>query len=118
MRHTPLEIKRLGTEGIQIAWSDGTIHNISSRCLRENCPAADSRARRGEDTHAAPLTTRKKSRLAVISATIDEEISLQKIWSIGTYAIGMEWKDGHSTGIYTYDLLFSLGEQEQQKKEE
>jgi DUF971 family protein len=27
---------------------------------------------------------------------------------IGNYAIEFHWRDGHSTGIYTYDYLRSL----------
>jgi DUF971 family protein len=29
----------------------------------------------------------------------------------GNYAYGIEFSDGHSTGIYTFERLFELGEQ-------
>ena len=49
--------------------------------------------------------------LAVIEHTLDEELKLVRIWGIGNYALGMEWGDGHDSGIYTYRLLFELGEE-------
>ena len=113
--HTPTEIKRLGTDGLKITWSDGSTHTISSRTLRENCPAADSRAKRGDTSHDAPLTTKKGSALRIIEASVTEELSLQRIWAVGNYALGIAWADGHDTGIYTYDLLFSLGELERKQ---
>ena len=34
----------------------------------------------------------------------------QVISSIGNYAIGIDWNDGHNSGIYSFDHLRSLGE--------
>jgi ATP-binding protein involved in chromosome partitioning len=106
---TPTEIKRLGTDGIRIAWSTGTVHTISSRTLRENCPSAVSKAKRGDTSHDKPLTSRK-SLLTIVETTLTEELTLENIWGIGNYALGMAWADGHHTGIYTYDFLYELGE--------
>ena len=107
----PIEIKRLESKGLQIDWSDGTTHQISSKTLRENCPAADSRAERGDSSHEKPLTA-KSSSLSIVTATREEAIHLEKIWSVGNYALGLRWLDGHDTGIYTFDYLYTLGEQE------
>ena len=106
---TPREIQRLGEQGIKIVWQDGTTHEISSLTLRKHCPSASSRAQRGDDSHDAPLSPRK-SALRIVEASSDEETSLVRIWGVGTYALGMEWADGHKTGIYTYDFLYELGE--------
>ena len=107
----PQQVKRLGTEGLEITWSDDCRHQISSKTLRQNCPSAVSLARRGDDSHSKPLTSKKKS-LKVIEHSIDEELKLEQIWSVGNYAIGMRWADGHDTGIYTFDFLYELGEKE------
>jgi ATP-binding protein involved in chromosome partitioning len=32
------------------------------------------------------------------------------ITSVGNYAITINWNDGHSTGIYSFELLRALGE--------
>jgi ATP-binding protein involved in chromosome partitioning len=104
----PTEIKRIGTDGIQITWADGVVHSIPSRVLRENCPSAVSKAKRGDTSHDKPLTP-KRSLLAIVETTTEEELSLEKIWGVGNYALGMAWADGHHTGIYTYEFLRELG---------
>ena len=37
-------------------------------------------------------------------------ISIFKLESVGNYAIRVHFSDGHSTGIYSWEYLFSLGE--------
>jgi DUF971 family protein len=103
----PTEIKRLGSDGLQITWPDCT-HTISSETLRRNCPSASSRAERGDDSHDKPLIQKKKS-LTVLKASKAEETDLVRIWAIGQYAIGIAWADGHSSGIYPFNLLRQLG---------
>jgi DUF971 family protein len=107
MNFSLLEIKRVESKGLQVTWSDKSVF-LSSQILRSNCPSAISRAQRGDQSHDKPLTTPKKSALKVLSASLDEELDLKKIWSVGSYAIGIEWGDGHNTGIYTFDFLREL----------
>jgi DUF971 family protein len=40
--------------------------------------------------------------------TVPEDIRIESIQSIGRYAVGIFWSDGHRTGIYPYDLLKHL----------
>lgn len=40
--------------------------------------------------------------------TVPEDISIETIQSVGRYAVGILWNDGHRTGIYPYDLLKRL----------
>lgn len=105
---TPVEIRRNGTSGLTIRWSDNVVSTLSSEALRRNCPCAGCREARGDGTHAKPLTGKKRS-LAIVEASLDEELKLEKVWGVGQYAIGLEWGDGHSTGIYTYTALRELG---------
>jgi len=37
-------------------------------------------------------------------------ISISRLESVGNYAIRVHFSDGHSTGIYSWEYLFSLGE--------
>ena len=108
MNTKPTEIKRLETEGIEIVWDDGEVHRISSKTLRKNCPSAVSKAERGDSSHDKPLGG-GKALLKVVKSSVKEEFRLDKIWGVGNYALGMEWGDGHNTGIYTYSLLYDLG---------
>lgn len=105
----PIEIKRLEGRAMQISWSDGSQNTLSSTKLRQSCPCAQCRENRGEGSHAAPLgSPHKRSLLRVIEASSEEETNLVNIWSIGNYAIGIQWGDGHDSGIYTYAYLHEL----------
>ncbi len=44
----------------------------------------------------------------VVEATLDQELTLQEIWGVGQYAIGLRWGDGHDSGIYTFEYLREL----------
>jgi ATP-binding protein involved in chromosome partitioning len=102
----PKKIQRTDT-ALTIEWSNGESYTLDALALRTNCPCAGCREKRGEDIHSKPLTGKKRS-LAIIENTIEQETTLERIWSIGSYAIGIRWKDGHDSGIYTYELLRSL----------
>lgn len=106
-RVTPKEIKRLETKGLRITWQDGAIHELTSETLRRQCPCADCREMRGDDSHAKPLTGKKRS-LSIVQNTIAEELALQEVWGVGQYAIGLKWGDGHNSGIYTFPYLREL----------
>ena len=100
-----------------IKWKNGIVCTIPSELLRKNCPCALCKEERGESSHSDPLShesmTKPKDKKVLLkivkSDSYDKSIELLKIWSIGQYAIGMEWGDTHTSGIYTYELLYSLG---------
>jgi DUF971 family protein len=108
MTQTPIEIKRDGSSGLTITWRDGTVTQLSSETLRRECPCAACKEKRGDTTHAKPLTGKKRS-LTIVESSMKEELTLQEIWGIGQYALGMRWADGHDTGIYPFSLLYELG---------
>jgi DUF971 family protein len=106
-RSTPKEIKRIESKGLRVTWQDGTINELTSETLRKGCPCAECRELRGDESHAKPLTGRKRS-LRIVQNTIDQELSLEEIWGVGQYAIGIRWADGHNSGIYTFGYLREL----------
>ena len=105
----PVEIKRNGEEGVVIRWSSGEETTLVSEVLRKNCPCAECKEKRGDTTHAKPLTGKPAKRsLMVIQNSIDTELALKEIWGVGNYALGMTWGDGHNSGIYTFSYLREL----------
>jgi ATP-binding protein involved in chromosome partitioning len=42
--------------------------------------------------------------------TVRPDVSPQLISGIGNYAIGIDWNDGHNSGIYSFEHLRFLGE--------
>jgi ATP-binding protein involved in chromosome partitioning len=103
----PREIKRRGTDGLDITWSDGEVQGLSSTTLRQLCPCAECKEKRGDSSHAKPLSPKKRA-LRIVESSIDEELRLTQVWAVGNYAIGMRWGDGHDSGIYTFEYLRSL----------
>lgn len=119
---SPLQIKRVPPDqggGLEIIWNDGSQSQITAKRLRESCPCAECQEIRGSSTHQKPLSPQretgsenkpKSSLLKVVSATIDESLTLNEIWGIGNYALGLRWQDKHDSGIYSYALLRELAD--------
>jgi DUF971 family protein len=108
MPKLPTEFRRLGEKALFVKWSDGEEATIPSTTLRLNCPCATCKEKRGDTSHQKPLTGAKSS-LRIVSSSSEEETKLLKIWPIGNYALGLQWGDGHNSGIYTYALIEELG---------
>ena len=108
MLAVPIEIKRTN-KCLSIKWNDGLLTEIDCQILRKNCPCASCLEKYGLLNHAKPIGGSKKANLLnIISSSIEEETALEKIWSVGNYALGVRWKDGHDTGIYSFSLLRDL----------
>lgn len=103
---TPTEIKRAGSS-VTVKWSDGAITDFSNENLRRNCPCAECREKRGDGSHATPLTPKKRA-LTVIDTTLSEATKLNAIEAVGSYAIRLTWADGHNSGIYTFNYLSEM----------
>jgi len=43
-------------------------------------------------------------------ASVPEDVHPLSIQSVGRYAIQINWSDGHSTGLYTYQRLRAMAE--------
>lgn len=79
-----------------ITWSDGKVRRYDNRTLRSQCPCANCV---DEDTGRRIITLEQ---VAPDVRPIAEE-------TVGRYAVQFAWSDGHSTGLYTFDLLAKLG---------
>ena len=77
---------------LEVSWPDGEVDRLPYRFLRAECPCASCRDEwTGE-------------RIIQIEH-VRENIKLDGIEPVGTYAIQPSWSDGHSTGIFTWELL-------------
>lgn len=82
-------------KNISLTWSDGEKQTVSNFDLRLN----------SQDALSVDEMT-GKSRLK--PEDIRKDIKALKITPLGNYAIGIDWNDGHSAGIYTYTLIKKL----------
>ncbi|MFN3306418.1 MAG: gamma-butyrobetaine hydroxylase-like domain-containing protein [Candidatus Kapaibacteriota bacterium] len=97
----PTEIKKVGNEKLQITWVDGFSSEISLKELRYNCPCARCQ---GEQVGFVKY---QPAKLELFSPA---KYEIQSIEPVGNYAIQVVWKDGHDTGIYSFEYLRSLME--------
>ncbi len=113
----PTEIKREANNTLRISWSDGETFVITHESLRRACPCATCREAAGDESHSRPINTSlkpKSSLLRIVEHNKEEQLTLRRIWPVGNYAIGLEWGDGHGSGIFSYPLLREIGEAEAQ----
>ncbi|HAT59776.1 MAG TPA: hypothetical protein DCS60_03260 [Opitutae bacterium] len=95
----PKNMQLIGSE-LAIAWEDGEESYIDSPKLRANSPSASASGEKDIfGTQYGGEAGKDHSQVEIES------------WApVGNYAIRFHFSDGHSTGIYSYDLLRKLGE--------
>jgi len=82
---------------LSVLWEDGHRDDFDVRDLRLAC-------------HCALCIEEMSGRKLLDPKTVRPDVSPRVISSIGNYAIGVDWNDGHNSGIYSFDYLRSLGE--------
>lgn len=91
----PTEIKLHQKSGIlDITFSDGKSFQFSCEFLRVHSPSAEVS---GHGPGQEVLQTGKKT------------VGISKIEPVGNYAIQLNFTDGHNTGLYSWDLLYNFG---------
>jgi len=92
----PIGFVRRDPRTLSILWEDGHRDELDVRDLRLSCRCALC----VEEMSGRPLLDPK---------TVRSDVSPQQIQSIGNYALGFHWNDGHNTGIHTFNDLRILG---------
>ncbi len=88
----PTEINHAKSKGtIRITWNDGHVGQYEQEYLRGYCPCALCQGHGG------------RLRFIPVPGAMLEEIR-----GVGNYAVEFIWRDGHTTGIYSYDYLRSI----------
>lgn len=103
MNAQPTKLELVDDGQLRIAWSDGQVRQYAVSELRDNCPCATCR-----ETHSAEPTP--PTQLNVISMAEAQPLRITGMNPVGHYAYGIEFSDGHKTGIYTLELLRELGQ--------
>ncbi len=96
-RPVPREIRQPSRGEIAILWSDGRETILDARRLRVECPCA-------------ACVDESTGRRVLDPARVPDDVWPTSIRPVGLYALGFDWSDGHSSGIYTHDLLRRLGD--------
>lgn len=94
-KHIPTEITLHKSKRIlELAFEDGQRFELPCEYLRVYSPSAEVQ---GHGPGQEVLQLGK------------EEVNIEKIEQVGTYAIQPSFDDGHNSGIYAWDTLYDLG---------
>lgn len=83
---------------LEIAFADGRSFRLPFEFLRVYSPSAEVR---GHGPGQEVLQTGKR------------DVDISALEPVGSYAVQPTFSDGHSTGIYTWDYLYELGENQE-----
>lgn len=95
----PKQIKIVDKEKMHIKWNEESETILSLKYMRDECPCAGCK---GE---TILLRTYRPPKLHSISLDM---YKIERINVVGEYAIQISWKDGHETGIYSWDYIHQL----------
>lgn len=99
MRLEPTNVQQIGHE-LAIQWNDGAESYLDLQFLRRACPCA---ACGGEPDVLGNIMRPNVS-------YSDNSFELAGFQVVGGYALQLQWKDGHGTGIYSFQYLRRLAQ--------
>lgn len=85
---------------LDISFDDGVSYSLSCEFLRVNSPSAEVR---GHGPGQEVLQLNK------------EHVNITAIEPVGMYAIKLVFDDGHDSGLYSWQYLYELGEDQDKK---
>lgn len=92
----PVEIKlHQKSRVLEIAFDNGKRYELSCEYLRVNSPSAEVRG------HGPGQEVLQDGKM---------QVEITAIEPVGHYAVKLVFSDGHDTGLYSWDYLYSLGE--------
>jgi len=99
MSAVPTEIKlHQKSRVLEIAFDDGKTFRLPYEFLRVYSPSAEVR---GHGPGQEVLQTGKQA------------VEIRSMEPVGSYAVQPQFSDGHGTGIYSWDYLYELGQNQE-----
>ena len=101
MKHRPSEIRlRRKARVLQVSFVEGEQFSLPFEYLRVYSPSAEVK---GHGPGQEVLQTGK------------ENVLIDKVEPVGNYAVRLVFDDGHDTGLYSWDVLYDLGANQEEK---
>jgi DUF971 family protein len=85
------------SKGVKIDWKDGHRSEYSLTYLRDKCPCAQCTGAHG----TPPRQPESNNPFQMYKPSL----KMLDVEPVGSYAIRINWSDGHSSGIYSYEHL-------------
>ena len=83
---------------LELVWADGSRYRVPFELMRVYSPSAEVA---GHGPGQEVLQTGKR------------EVQITAMNAVGNYAVQPRFSDGHESGIFTWDFLYQLGEQQE-----
>lgn len=96
---SPTQIKKTDNNSLLVKWNDGNENEIPLTKLRDECPCVNCKGESVIFESYIPIKAPFKAAGYYEIASIE---------AVGNYAVSIKWKDGHDTGIYSWDILRKL----------
>ena len=88
---------------LHITYDDGKQFALPCEYLRVSSPSAEVRGHNG---------------VGAVLVTGKQDVNIIGIDPVGNYAVRLVFDDGHDSGIYSWDILYSLGVNQEQNWQE
>jgi DUF971 family protein len=89
------------SRGIKIDWKDQHHSEYPLGYLRDECPCATCTGAHG----TKPEKTNYSAPPSELFPLYKPVLKMLHVEEVGSYAIRIDWSDGHGTGIYSFDHL-------------
>ena len=98
-RTDPEHIAISKSKGIKIDWKDGHHSEYGVTYLRDKCPCASCTGAHGTPPRKPEGERESNTPFPMFKPAL----KMLGVEPVGAYAIRINWSDGHSSGIYSYD---------------
>jgi Mrp family chromosome partitioning ATPase/DUF971 family protein len=93
----PVATKRNGY--LHVQWPDGTENDVPGFVLRASCGCAQC----VNEFTGEPILD---------AQSVPPDIEIQEMEPLGNYALSITWSDGHSSGIYSWELIRRIAKEQ------
>lgn len=105
MKHVlPTALKKTDNRSLRIQWSDGELLDYPFGLLRNACPCATCKERKKADEMKEPGDL-----LKILKPGEAVALDILEMRPVGNYAYNITFSDGHSSGLFTMELLREIG---------
>lgn len=95
----PVEIRLLRDERVlEIDYEDGRAFRLPAELLRVESPSAEVQ---GHGPEGKTIVAGRRN------------VAITSVEPVGVYALRIRFDDGHDTGLYTWDWLYGLGDNQE-----